>query len=82
MEAHRSQMEIFFLPSYSPELNVVEYLNNDLKAKVNQPGLANDRPTLRDRMQSFMDRLSQWPNHVISYFLHPWAKYAAPVELL
>ena len=31
---HKEQLEIFFLPSYSPELNPDEYLNCDLKVGV------------------------------------------------
>jgi len=81
MEEHRDQLEIHFLPSYSPELNPVEYLNNNLKGTVNQEGLANDRPTLHNRVVGFMDRLSGLPNQVISYFLHPWSHYAAPIEM-
>ena len=34
LEEHKSQIEVFFLPSYSPELNPDEYLNFDLKAGV------------------------------------------------
>ena len=82
IEAHRSDIEIFYLPSYSPELNVVEYLNQDMKSEVNKPGLAPDRPTLRDRVAGFMGQLSRLPSHVVSYFLHPWARYAAPAELI
>ena len=69
------------MPNYSPELNPVEYLNNNLKGTVNQEGLANDGPTLHNRVLGFMDRLSGMPKQVISYFLHPWSQYAAPVEL-
>jgi transposase len=32
LEAHREMIEVFYLPSYSPELNPDEYLNGDLKA--------------------------------------------------
>jgi transposase len=82
VEAHRDQIEVFYLPAYSPELNPVEYLNNDMKGAVNQAGLPPDRPTLRDRLLVFMRRLQRVPEHVISYFLHPWTLYAGPVELL
>lgn len=34
LEVHKDQIEVFFLPSYSPELNPDEYLNCDLKAGV------------------------------------------------
>jgi transposase len=82
VEAHRDRIEVFYLPAYSPELNPVEYLNNDLKGTVNEAGLPPDRPTLQGRLLEFMRRLVRVPEHVISYFLHPWAQYAAPVELL
>lgn len=34
LEEHEGQIEVFFLPSYSPELNPDEYLNCDLKVGV------------------------------------------------
>jgi transposase len=82
VEAHREQIEVFYLPAYSPELNPVEYLNNDMKGTVNEAGLPADRATLQGRLLAFMKHLAGVPRHVISYFLHPWTQYAAPVELL
>ena len=79
---HRQQIEVFSLPAYAPESNPVEYLNNDMKGTVNEASLPPDRPTLRGRLADFMQRLVRVPEHVISYFLHPWTLYAAPVELL
>jgi transposase len=80
--ARRDRIEVFYLPAYSPELNPVEYLNNDLKGSVNEAGLPPDRPTLASRLLDFMRGLVHVPEHVISYFLHPWTQYAAPAELL
>lgn len=80
--ARRDRIEVFYLPAYAPELNPVEYLNNDMKGAVNEAGLPPDRPTLRSRLLGFMRRLVCVPEHVISYFLHPWTQYAAPVELV
>jgi transposase len=82
VEAHRDEIEVFYLPAYSPERNPVEYLNNDMKGAVNEAGLPPDRPTLQGRLCDFMRRLVRVPEHVISYCLHPWTQYAAPVELL
>jgi transposase len=79
---HQAQIEVFYLPAYSPELNPVEYLNGDMKATVNEAGLPDDRGALQTRIKNFMNKLAGVPSHVISYFLHPWARYAAPVELL
>jgi transposase len=82
IEAHREQIEVFYLPAYSPEMNPVEYLNNDMKGTVNEAGLPADRATLQGRLLDFMKRLARMPSHVISYFLHPWTQYAAPIELI
>jgi transposase len=76
---HAEQIEVFNLPAYSPELNPVEYLNNDMKATVNEPGLPDSRGVLQTRIQAFMNKLATMPAHVISYFLNPWAQYAAPM---
>jgi hypothetical protein len=80
VEARRGRIEVSYLPAYAPELNPVEYLKNDMKGAVNEAGLPSDRPTLPGRLSGFMKRLVRVPEHVISYFLHPWTRYAAPVE--
>jgi transposase len=79
---HAAQIEVFYLPAYSPQLNPVEYLNGDMKGTVNEAGLPDNRGALQSRIQSFMKKLVGVPAHVISYFLHPWTEYAAPAELI
>lgn len=81
VEARPEQIELHYLPTYSPELNPVEYLNNDMKGNINKAGLPPDKPTLQERLLGFMRKLSGMPRHVMSYFLHPQTLYAAPVEL-
>ena len=81
-KSNRHWLEVHQLPPYSPELNPVEYLNNDMKGQVNKAGLPDSRGTLHTRIVSFMEHLANVPKHVISYFLNPWVQYAAPVELL
>jgi transposase len=73
----KDRIELFFLPASSPESNPDEYLNNDLKGNVHDAGLPNDREELRSRVQHFMRRLAAAPRHVMSYFQHPRAAYAA-----
>ena len=80
-EAHQDRIKLFYLPKYSPEMNPVEYLNNDMKESGNAEGLPDDRNTLRSRMQTFMRKLFHLPEHVIRYFLHPSVKYASAIEL-
>jgi transposase len=78
---HSERIELFYLPRYSPELNAVEYLNNDLKGGVNATGLPQDKPELRSRIQEFMRKLLHLPKHVMSFFQHPCTLYAAGTQL-
>jgi len=82
VEEHREQIEVSYLPPYAPELNPVEYLNNDMKGTVNEGRPAAGPGDLAGPVAEFHDALAGIPKHVISYFLHPWSRYAAPVELL
>jgi hypothetical protein len=75
--ARAGRIELFFLPASSPESNPDEYLNNDLKGNVHGAGLPHDQEELRSRVRHFMRRLAAAPGHVMSYFEHPRAAYAA-----
>src|SRR5262249_7227031 len=82
LEKNKGKIEVFYLPSYSPQLNPVEFLNNDLKGRLNKAGMPEDKGGLRQRLLEAMDYLSSIPSRVINFFLHPDVQYAAPVELL
>lgn len=79
---NEDRIELFLLPTYSPELNPVEFLNNDIKGRINKAGMPDNRPGLRQRLREAMDYLAAIPSRVISFFLHPDVQYAAPVELI
>jgi transposase len=74
---HGERLEVFYLPSHTPELNADEYLNQDLKENVNAAGLPYHKGEVRSRIQGFMRKLLHLPEHVMSYFLHPSVQYAA-----
>jgi transposase len=78
--AHRERLEVFYLPRYAPELNPDEYLNNDLKGRVNEAGLPHNKGEVRSRIQGFMRRLLHLPEQVMSYFCHPSVQYAAAIN--
>jgi len=80
LAAHRDRIEVFYLPRYAPELNPDEYLNNDLKGRVNDAGLPHEKGEVRSRIQGFMRRLLHLPEHVMSYFCHPSVQYAAAIN--
>ena len=66
----KSQIEVFYLPSYSPEYNPDEYLNNDLKQNVALQPQAKDIEDIREYTENFMSELAGNPTHVQSYFDH------------
>ena len=77
LEKHKEQIEIFYLPSYSPELNPDEYLNCDLKAGVHSKAPAKTREQLKDKAISHLRKLQKSPSRVKKYFRHPKISYAA-----
>jgi transposase len=77
LEDHKEQIEVFYLPSYSPELNPDEYLNGDLKSKVHSGRPVRNREDLEKKTRSFMRTLMRRPHHVCNYFKHPKVAYAA-----
>ncbi|MDI6616191.1 MAG: transposase, partial [Syntrophaceae bacterium] len=77
LEDHREQIEVFHLPSYSPELNPDEYLNGNLKNRVHSGKPVRNREDLEKKTRSFMKTLIRRPAHVRSYFKHHKVAYAA-----
>jgi transposase len=77
LEEHKKQIEIFFLPSYSPELNPDEYLNCDLKVGVHSGTPARTKKQLSKKTVSHLRKLQKLPKRVVKYFKHPKIAYAA-----
>jgi hypothetical protein len=77
VEEHKDQIELFFLPSYSPELNPDEYLNCDLKAGVHSGVPARTKGKLKSKALSHLRMLQKKPGRVVKYFKHPKIAYAA-----
>jgi len=71
------QIEVFFLPSYSPELNPDEYLNCDLKAGVHSGPPARTRGQLKSKALSHLRKLQKMPKRIMKYFKHPKISYAS-----
>lgn len=74
---HRDEIEVFYLPSYSPELNPDEYLNCDLKAGVHSGIPARSPGQLKAKAISHLRMLQRRPARVRRYFRHPKIQYAA-----
>lgn len=78
---NQEQIEVYYVPRYAPELNPVEYLNNDLKGRLNKEGMPQDKGGLRAHLRKHMGYLAAVPAHIMSFFMHPRVQYAAPVPL-
>lgn len=77
LEKHKDEIAVFYLPSYSPELNPDEYLNCDLKAGVHSGKPARSKEQLKSKVISHMRMLQNKPNRVAKYFEHECIRYAA-----
>ena len=77
LDQRKEEIEVFFLPSYSPELNPDEYLNRDLKLNVHKNKPARTRSELKKKAIGHLRKLQKLPKRVMSYFKEPSIAYAA-----
>ena len=76
--ARPERIELHFLPSYSPELNPDESLNQDLKRHMRQiHPRPVDKPGLKATVRRFLHRRQRQPHIVRAYFTAPEVAYAA-----
>ncbi len=77
VERRPARIELHFLPGYSPELNPVELLNNDVKA--NAAGRRRPRTVveLTGELRAYVRRRQRQPEVVAQFFTHPETCYAA-----
>ena len=77
LEAHGDAIAVFYLPSYSPELNPDEYLNGDLKTGVHSGISPRDAKALVHAVLGHMRMRQQRPDRTSKHFAHPCIRYAA-----
>ncbi len=74
---HVEQMEVFYLPSYSPELNPEERLNADLKHVIGRKVPIRTKTKLRAAAEDHMRVVVSEPTRVKAFFQDSRVKYAA-----
>jgi len=77
LHQHQDNIEMYFLPSYSPQLNPAEYLNCDVKQGVHSKPPTRNLTQLKGRLRSHLHKLQKLPTRIIQYFKHPSIAYAA-----
>ena len=74
---HKEQIEVFYLPSYSPELNPDEMANADLKQAVTKLAPARTRLQLVKAAARHLRSVQRQPERIKRYFEHEPVRYAA-----
>lgn len=74
---HKGRIELFYLPSYSPEINPVEVANADLKRAVGEKSPARTEEQMVKAILAHYRSVQRRPHRVMQYFFHPDVRYAA-----
>ena len=74
---HRSEIEVHYMPPYSPELNPDEGVNADLKQAVPRRAPARGKQQLKRAAIGHMRSLSKRPKRIRAIFQHRQFRYAA-----
>jgi transposase len=77
VERHAERIELHFLPGYSPELNPVELLNQDVKANAAGRRAARSAQELAGELRAYLRGRQRRPEVVAGFFRHPKTCYAA-----
>lgn len=76
IKANNADIEMFFLPSYSPELNPDEYLNSEFKKAVRKLPDTRKKGQLEKNVRSVLHQIQKQPERVIKCFHSPCVRYA------
>ncbi len=77
LEEREDRIEMFYLPSYAPELDPDERLNADMKHAISTKVPARAKAKLKNAAQNHMTLIDRSPERVQAYFRAPRVKYAA-----
>ena len=77
VESHAHEIELVYLPSYAPDHDPSEYLNNDLKQQLRQQPQPDTKEELVERTRSVLRVIQRSPERVRAYFRPEPVRYAA-----
>lgn len=73
---HAEEIEIIYLPSYSPQLNPDEMLNQDVKTNVARHARPTNLDEMKTQMRSYLRSTQRRPKLVARYFQEEHVRYA------
>ena len=77
VQNNADRIELVYLPSYAPEHNPDEFLNNDLKQAMARRRTPRDKAALKSGVTSYMRSLQRCPAKIRAFFQAPTVRYAA-----
>jgi len=77
LESHKTEIELFYLPSYSPDLNPDERMNSDLKSALSKKPDSRTKGRMEHNARSHMKRVQKDHLHIQRFFDDPNIQYAS-----
>jgi hypothetical protein len=77
LKEHKDEIELFYIPSYSPELNPDELLNHDVKANAVGRKRAKNKDELIGNVTAHLEGRAANPEVVAAFFHEDHVRYAA-----
>ncbi len=77
LDEHKNEIELFFLPAYTPERIPDEYLNQDVKTSTSNKRAPCDQKELSTNLLNYMKSLQKIKSKVRYFFNHKLVSYAA-----
>jgi transposase len=77
LEANKNLIELYYLPSYSPDLNPDELMNSDLKSHLSKQPDARTKGKLGKNAFAHMKKVQKKPQHVKNFFQAESVRYAS-----
>lgn len=76
VEATKGKLRLFYLPSYSPELNPDELVWNNVKGKIGRSSIKGP-DDLHKKVRHHLKSLQRCPEKICGFFQEPHLRYAA-----
>lgn len=77
LNENQAEIEVFFIPSYGPEFNAHEYLNQDVKTKLIGKERPINKPQMKSNSETFMQKKRINKTQVKKYYHGKHVKCAA-----
>ncbi len=75
LSGHKDEIELFFIPPYSPEINPDEYLNHNLKQNIHSGILPHTKKQIREKTEKYMHAVQKFSEKISCLFKHKKLKY-------